>query len=292
MILVLSSFLIAESFEEHQKRQSLELANYKKSNNEDFAKWNNKRDNAIRQWQSEFEKYNNSGLRRLKVYKSNNVVSKYDINYTNSTVNVSVIANEKTKDEAIKSVIKVVNDTYKTALLKSDLTIKKYVKKKHLNKFIKAKEIIKNILIKKTDKGYIGEYNQSKSLNKLLPSVLKKNKPKKKKYNKKYTSLIVDLRGLRYKACLVPVIQNSKKEQLYGPKLVEKDIAINGMAIWKNSIKSAKSSKIAGKNPLIVKADSIKKRRIIVVKGQDSKQLKTMAGSKIIRECKIIIVVD
>jgi hypothetical protein len=286
-----------EEFEKNQKKemnsQSKEFDTFQKQEAKDFKNFQEERSRAMAEWTAEYNQFEKSGLRRITVTDpgSGGAVSMHDVDYGTERVNVKSVAAGQTKNEAVLNAVRAAKKEFQEVFSSGDPSIKAEGKPDKVAALSKISE--KDVAVQKTDSGYTAKVQVSKPFKEIMPAVMTAPTPapaKPKTTN--YTSIIIDARGMGCKACLVPSVVDSNGKQLYGPRLVEKEAAINGMAVWVSTPEAARGSAKAGKNPFLIKADSIKDQRQFVVSGATAEAIDAMAGSPVIRLCKVIFIVD
>ncbi len=179
-----------------------------------------------------------------------------------------------------------------SAIIKTDPSAEQIVKKKVLKNFLNKEKLKKFIKVTKTKEGYTAEFSKEKKMNELIAESIEKNTKPIESNKKNYTSLIVDARKIGFKACLAPTIIDFENKIIYGPQIADKKFAINGLVVWEKSLSNAKDLSLAGSNPCIIKAKSVHNKRKIIIRQEDISLGKSLKNTLILRQCKVIIIVD
>ena len=120
-------------------------------------------------------------------------------------------------------------------------------------------------------------------------------KDKIQKQRGKYTGLVLDARGLKFKPLLYPVIKNEYGEEIYSAVFINREYAVqHGVCKYFCDMEKAAASKRVGKNPLILKGLRIgeDKNSIILNKPDAAKIEKIVERHSFFKECRVIIVID
>ena len=292
LVLALTGVVFSQTFEEYEKQRKAEFEAHVAKEKAEFRIWQNLQDKQLRQWQKEERQYLNNNLFKFSISKSANSIAKSNNDYGKNTVNVTAIGSGKTKTEAVQKALDAVAGQLKKAVTEIDGNTAK-ISAAALNSFSDVRDIKKKAKVKKSGDAYIAEVSTSKDVGEVVAAAVpRRGRVRYREYKGSYTGVIINAKGLSYKACLIPVVVDDNGKQLYGPKHVDKEKAINGMVVWRRSLDKAKMDKKTGKNPLIVRATKVVKKRRLVVAGKDKKKLESMAGSSILRSCKVTIIVD
>jgi hypothetical protein len=111
-----------------------------------------------------------------------------------------------------------------------------------------------------------------------------------------YTGLVVDARGLAVIPALAPTILDEKEQEVYGPGIVSREFAVQqGVSGYARDLKVAQQAKRVQNAPLTVKALRIRehKRSDIVISNADAAKLRSsFEHLKLLKECRVVIVVD
>ncbi|MFN8576273.1 MAG: hypothetical protein U0354_05405 [Candidatus Sericytochromatia bacterium] len=77
-----------------------------------------------------------------------------------------------------------------------------------------------------------------------------------------YTSVIIDCSNLGLNKAMSPVVIDEKGLEIYpgsaGNEMDMKDVLSGGVVSYENSMEKASTNKLAGKKPLIIKANAVK----------------------------------
>jgi len=286
-----------EEYEKNQKKemsaQSKEFDTYQKQAAKDFQNFQEERNRAMAEWTAVYNQFEKSGLRRIAVTDpgTGTSVSMHDMDYGAQQVIVKSVASGETKNEAVLNAVKAAKKEFQDAFSTGDPSVKAEGKADKVAALSKISE--KDVAVQKTDSGYTAKVRVSKPFKEIMPAVMTTPSPAPAQPKSSgYSSIIVDARGMGCKACLVPSIIDGNGKQLYGPRLVEKEAAINGMAVWVSTPEAARGSAKSGKNPLLIKAESVKEQRQFVVSGDTAASVDALSGTPVIRLCKVIFIVD
>ncbi len=112
----------------------------------------------------------------------------------------------------------------------------------------------------------------------------------------KFTGLVIDVRGLKVRAALIPRIMDEKGEELYQGQYVTGDKAAqNGLALYSKDLTAAQTNPRVGRNPLTVKGLKVNpvNPSDIFLTPEDAKKVApfTQKGT-FLEECKVMIVLD
>ena len=111
-----------------------------------------------------------------------------------------------------------------------------------------------------------------------------------------YTGLVVDARGLAVIPALAPTILDEKDQEVYGPGIVSREFAVQqGVSGYARDLKVAQKTKRLLNTPLTVKALRIREhaRSDIVISNADAAKLRSsFEHLKLLKECRVVIVVD
>ncbi|MBF0449854.1 MAG: hypothetical protein HQK75_04065 [Candidatus Magnetomorum sp.] len=123
------------------------------------------------------------------------------------------------------------------------------------------------------------------------------NWPKKQKEpENEYTGLVVDARGLRLTPCLAPVILGKNQDEVYGPKYISREYAVQyGVCVYMNSLEGAIKHQRVGSHPFVAKGIGTEGKSLtnIVISNTESARFKSsVAHLTILKHCRVIIVVD
>jgi len=112
-----------------------------------------------------------------------------------------------------------------------------------------------------------------------------------------YTGLIVDASGLSARpAMVVRVLAGNDLRSVYGPHVVDQEAAMNtGFAAYASTVEEAYEIDRVGKNPFIVKAQSIagSNRADLVITSQDAARLYAadLQGG-FLKQCRVVVVIN
>lgn len=297
IILALALYVWSESFEEYQnsqqallKAQQEEFKSYEKSSKEAFVSFLKAQKAALNEWENELKQVGKSGLRTMNISKSaQGSVAMRDLNYGKTTVTVKALAAGHSKQQAVKQATLMVQNQFRQAVQDADPE-RVGRKKGELSK----EEISRSVVVQKSDSGFVATATIEKPFSAVMPvpSGVPSRVTSSKNRKADYTSLIVDARGLNAKACLIPMVQSPSGKVVYGPKEVSKESAVNGMAVWVDNLETATTNPKAGPKPLVIKVSSLAEGRRLVVPEESAQTVVALSGSPVLRECKVIIVVD
>jgi hypothetical protein len=303
IILVVATTVSSETFEEFQKEQKdgikaqqREYKDYDKESAREFANFQREQKEAFAAWNAEYKTALKSGLRRIKLPDSKNKgrASVYDIDYGKSHIQVKALGAGKTKELAVKNAQRNARLTLNDALTKGDPSIK--LSDTDIKDITATSLSNDKVSVKKTTKGYIAESQVEQSFKAVLPSAIEdkveQSESSSTPVKTKYTSLIIDAKGLGFKACLIPVVESHSGEQLYGPKLVNKESAVNGMAVWVAGNENPAANPKAGSAPLKIRASTVRDKRYLRLDNKESELVAMLMNSEVIKDCKVIITVD
>lgn len=286
--------LLAQTFEEYQKQQQAEFEEFQAEEKAAFEAALRQQQTQLRQWETEARKYVDDNLNTVSVRRANNrsiARSKHD--FAGGKVEVSAVAVGKTKKKAIQTAMAAASDQLKRAITEADSSIESEIDKSSLKKFAAVKRSKAKVETRKSKDAFVAEVKVTKPTNQIAASTIpKKGKVPAREYKGNYTGVVVDARELQYRACLIPIVQDAEGNQLYGPRHVEKEKALEGMVEWTKNMSAALKSDRAGKNPLVMKASKVVKKRRLLAGELDAKDLGDLAGSSILRECKVVVVVN
>lgn len=300
-ILFVFSIITSESFEDFQKAQkagvkseSQAFKNYEKQAAKEFADFQKEQQEAFNNWIANYGEASKSGLRRISLPEgeSKNRPIMYDIDYSKGSIEARALGAGSTPEIAKERAQKAVRAGLTEAFENGDPSVK--LTEQQIKKIEKA-PVRDTIIVRETEKGYIAEASATQTIKTIMPAVID-NQIKSKTHSStaatSYTSLIIDARNLSFKACLVPVLEDEKGNQLYGPKLVNKESAVNGMAVYVNNMEAAASSQKCGSKPITLKADSVRDSRYLKLKDKSAETLALLKESSIVKDCKVIIILD
>ncbi len=112
----------------------------------------------------------------------------------------------------------------------------------------------------------------------------------------KYTGLVIDARGLNFRAALIPKILDEGGQELYQGQYVPSERAAqNGLALYARDLTAAQTNPRVGKNPLTVKASKVNlsKASDIILSSEDTKRVAPYAQKgTFLEECKVMIVLE
>ncbi|MBL8025882.1 MAG: hypothetical protein JNL74_05705 [Fibrobacteres bacterium] len=294
-VLIMSIAVSSETFEEFQKKQregtkteQQSFKDYEKNSKQEFSAFVREQEAALKAWQAEYSEPSKSGLRSISIAQnSSNSVSMHDVNYTKGTLTVKSVVSAKTKQEVVQEAVNTVRSEISKAANSADPESKGAAALE-----IPLEEFGKTIKVKQVDKGFVASVEIEKPIAKVLPVPVGEAAKPSRPIRTDYTSLIIDARGLSAKACLIPMVQSASGKVVYGPKEVSKESAVNGMAVWVDKIESAKISVKAGTAPLLVKAEKVNESKRFVIADDSAEVISALSGSSVLRDCKVIFVVD
>lgn len=112
----------------------------------------------------------------------------------------------------------------------------------------------------------------------------------------KFTGLVIDTRGLNFRAALIPKVLGGSGRELYQGQYVPGDKAAqNGLALYSKDLTAAQTNPRVGKNPLTVKGLKVdsKSPSDIILKDEDVNRIAPFAQKgTFLEECRVMIVVD
>ncbi len=111
----------------------------------------------------------------------------------------------------------------------------------------------------------------------------------------KFTGLVLDARGLKFKPLLYPVIKNEYGDEIYSAVFINREYAVqNGVCRYFCDFKKALKDKRVGDNPLVLKGLRMgeDKSSIILSKLDAEKIEKIIERHSFFKECRVIIVID
>jgi len=111
-----------------------------------------------------------------------------------------------------------------------------------------------------------------------------------------YTGLVVDCRGLPLKPAMVPVILDEDGQAIYASAYVSREHAVRiGVVAYARDLASALKHPRVGPKALIIKGIKATKTREsdVIISNADAAKVKgTPTNLNLLRECKVIIVLD
>lgn len=295
LLMMFAAAISSETFEEFQKKQregtkteQQSFKDYEKNSKQEFSAFVREQEAALKAWQEEYNEPSKSGLRSISIAQnSSNSVSMHDVNYTKGTLTVKSVVSAKTKQEVVLEAV----NTVKSEIVRAADAADPERKGKTVSE-ISFEDFGHAIKIKPVDKGFVASVEFEKPIVKLLPVPVGEAVKPPKPVRTDYTSLIIDARGLNAKACLIPMVQSVSGKVVYGPKEVSKEAAVNGMAVWVDKLEAAKGNVKAGTLPLLVKAEKLNESKRFIVADDLAENIAALSGSAVLRECKVIVVVD
>jgi len=111
----------------------------------------------------------------------------------------------------------------------------------------------------------------------------------------KYTGLVLDTRGLKFKPLLYPIIKNEYGEEIYSELYINREYAVQrGICQYSCDMEKAVADKRVGANPLVLKGLRIgdESNSIIINKSDAEKIEKIIERHSFFKECRVIIVID
>lgn len=138
--------------------------------------------------------------------------------------------------------------------------------------------------------------DEPKISEKTLPSEPKADDSAVSDVAAKYTSLVVDAKGLQAKPALYPVIRTQGGEIVYNLEKADPNATIaEGLCSYKKSLDDARKMSKAGNNPMIVTASGIggKYGADILVSDEDGRKiLAADTASPFLKDANVIVVID
>lgn len=113
---------------------------------------------------------------------------------------------------------------------------------------------------------------------------------------KTYTGLVVDARGLDVRPVMVPKIIDENHQEVYGSAFVSREYAVQrGMSGYSKNIENSVHNRRVADHPLVVKglrAVGSGHSQIVISNADASKLRSTSESLSLLKECRVVIVVD
>lgn len=113
---------------------------------------------------------------------------------------------------------------------------------------------------------------------------------------KTYTGLVVDARGLDVRPVMVPKIIDENHQEVYGSAFVSREYAVQrGMSGYGKNIENSVHNRRVADHPLVVKglrAVGSGHSQIVISNADASKLRSTSESLSLLKECRVVIVVD
>lgn len=113
---------------------------------------------------------------------------------------------------------------------------------------------------------------------------------------KTYTGLVVDARGLDVRPVMVPKIIDENHQEVYGSAFVSREYAVqHGMSGYGKNIENTIHNRRVADHPLVVKglrAVGSGHCQIVISNADASKLRSTSESLSLLKECRVVIVVD
>lgn len=113
---------------------------------------------------------------------------------------------------------------------------------------------------------------------------------------KTYTGLVVDARGLDVRPVMVPKIIDENHQEVYGSAFVSREYAVQrGMSGYGKNIENMIHNRRVADHPLVVKglrAVGSGHSQIVISNADASKLRSTSESLSLLKECRVVIVVD
>ncbi len=111
-----------------------------------------------------------------------------------------------------------------------------------------------------------------------------------------YTGLVVDVRGLDVRPVMVPKIIDENHQEVYGSAFVSREYAVQrGMSGYGKNIENSVHNRRVADHPLVVKglrAVGSGHSQIVISNADASKLRSTSESLSLLKECRVVIVVD
>lgn len=111
-----------------------------------------------------------------------------------------------------------------------------------------------------------------------------------------YTGLVVDARGLDVRPVMVPKIIDENHQEVYGSAFVSREYAVQrGMSGYGKNIENSVHNRRVADHPLVVKglrAVGSGHSQIVISNADASKLRSTSESLSLLKECRVVIVVD
>ncbi len=307
LILPFAALCIAgESFEDFQQSQMQQMQQYSAQEERAFAAWKKEQQRLFNDWQAEAARYDNTSLRSISVEKhSDQAVAKRDVNYDGSRVEVKVASFGNDSAQLHSNMVSLVNREAQKAIRQSDPESMKEVSPSTIQRH--AATVTKNaaISVKKKHGAYVAKASAQTDLygkNGLMQMLTAHNPaaPAEPTVDSgdlpdaaSFTSVIVKAQNTGYSTCLIPTFVDESGTELYGPRLVEKEHAINGMVQWTGSLSKARSHDRAGNKPLVITPAKTAGKRRLVFSGKDARMLTALQDqADVLKKCNVVVIVQ
>ncbi|MGC9027249.1 MAG: hypothetical protein ACP5JP_06940 [bacterium] len=91
---------------------------------------------------------------------------------------------------------------------------------------------------------------------------------------KRFTGLVIDAKGIDYKPCLFPVIEDTQGRVIYGPDTADQRVVNStGPVGWTREVKPARPNIRVGSDPLVLKAVGVKDGNILIVDNESAQTI-------------------
>jgi hypothetical protein len=111
-----------------------------------------------------------------------------------------------------------------------------------------------------------------------------------------YTGLVIDARGLDVRPVMVPKIIDENHQEVYGSAFVSREYAVqHGMSGYGKNIENSVHNRRVADHPLVVKglrAVGSGHSQIVISNADASKLRSTSQSLSLLKECRVVIVVD
>ncbi|MBF0257712.1 MAG: hypothetical protein HQK62_02555 [Desulfamplus sp.] len=112
----------------------------------------------------------------------------------------------------------------------------------------------------------------------------------------RYTGIIIDARGIKFKPVICPIVVNEQGEEIYSPTFISRKYAVErGVCSYICSLEPEATSRKIGNNPIMIKGlrRDGDKNNTIVVSMSDADKLQRMPERHLLMKgCRVVIVIS
>ena len=299
--------LRAESFDQFAKQRKADIKKFAEDDQNAFKAWQLQKDRLFSAWQKEALKYKGTTTRSISIKRSAGVIVKEDLDQTKGQIAITLAAQDKDSATAVANARKQLKVSLLQTIKKADPEAVSRAPAKSIALQINATAATALLYVEKKNGSFVasavGTQNltgEGSLMSIIAPGVLHATDagttPEKKPLPPTgdpvdNSSIIVDSRELDYSTCLIPSFIDPQGNVLYGPQIVFKEFAINGMAQWVRTPDEANALALSGPKPRLFTPVSKTGRRLSFSAAQSAQLKQISEQSAILRECKVIIIV-
>jgi len=290
-------YACAESLDDFKQAQAQSMQAFIQAEENDFDEWQKIQNALYNQWSKEASQHRATHVKKIMVQKEGKqAVVRRATDFGDGAISIDIVTGNKDSVTAVKKIKEILDRRIAQALAVADSEAIAVVPKQKIDHYIHEIAQHTPVTIAKKKDTYIASLSHKqklhgeKSVMKLIAQEGGKDTVISANHNN-YSSLIVDARDVDFEACLVPSIVGSAGKVLYGPTMVIKKYAVNGMASWVTSLDDAQDEKKCGINPLMVTAVAKPARRRIALNAQEAQMVISLhEKTNVLRKCRVIIV--